>query len=125
MPAPVPLRPRVDLLAIATFPAFAVHYNSPSAYETDLRVERSIDGTGRGRAFYLTAKRTIDVKLPAITQDERDILISFFNANMAEPFAFPVDCPPVLMSVVFLGAPTVTPLGAGWFEASFRVTQFP
>jgi len=110
---------------MVSFPALRILYTSPSSWESDLRIDRSIDGTGRGRAFYTQAKRNMSVTLPALTQDEVDALIAFYNANMAEAFGFPVGCPPVEMSVVFTNAPGVAPLGAGLYTASFSVTQFP
>jgi hypothetical protein len=116
---------RTGAVPLASFPALRILYSSPSTYDSDLRIDRSIDGTGRGRAFYTQAKRNIAVTLPALEQDEVDQLLAFFNANMAEPFGFPVGCPPVEMSVVFVNAPAVASLGAGLYSASFNVTQFP
>ena len=130
----IDLTPRVALGAratragpvpLASFPQLRILYTSPSTYESDLRIDRSIDGTGRGRAFFTQAKRNMSVTLPALTQDEVDDLIAFYNTNMAEAFGFPVGCPPVEMSMVFVNAPAVQPLGADLYTASFSVTQFP
>jgi hypothetical protein len=110
---------------LLSFPQLRILYTSPTTYESDVKIDRSIDGTGRGRAFYTSAKRNIDATLPALDEQEVAQLLAFFNANMAEPFGFPVGCPPVEMSVVFVGAPTVQPLGAGLYTAAVRVTQFP
>jgi hypothetical protein len=108
-----------------TFPPFDIFYVAPVNFEADNRIDRSVNGTGRARSFYTEAKGSIAVYLPALTQAEVDQLMAFFNTYMAEPFGIPWGCPEVLYSVIFVGAPQVTPLGAGLYSASLNVTLFP
>jgi len=116
---------RAGPVSLVSFPALRILYSSPTSWESDLRLDRSIDGTGRGRAFFTQAKRNMTVTLPALSQDEVDDLIAFYNANMAEAFGFPIGCPPVEESMVFATAPSLASLGAGLYSASFNLAQFP
>jgi hypothetical protein len=107
------------------FPAFGISYNAPINFQSDNQIERAVDGTGRGRSFWQQAKGAIAATIPVMTESEATELITFFNNNMATPFGFPWGCPQVWYSVVFDGAPSITPLGAGLYTASFTVTIFP
>lgn len=107
------------------FPNVIIHMSSNHSYEHDLRIDRAVDGTGRGRSFFPSGKLIIEAKMPLLTQAEKDSLVAFFNANVADSFGFPVGCPPAYQSMIFAGTFTFTPLGGAKYSGAVRVMQFP
>jgi hypothetical protein len=107
------------------YPFRCIGLDSELVVEDDVRVDRAIDGTGRGRAFYTTPKAAWRVVHPAMRWAQVQELATFYAAHRTVPFDFdPIHEEPAI-SGLMTQPPRIKPLGNGLFRVEVSIVQIP
>jgi len=95
-------------------------------YQDDVKIERSVDGTGRARVFYTAPKTHINARLASLTQTEFNQFESFYLTHRAQGFLLPwPPCSGATLGVMFLTAPSYTHDGNHLHTVTFELVEFP
>lgn len=102
---------------MSTYPNFIQTVNSSDGAEDDIRVERSSNGTTRGRIMWASAKKVFTLE-HVLTSDQVDTLEAFYVAERGQTFDFVWGRNNSTHTVFFQVPPQYTPLGGNLFTAS-------
>ena len=102
---------------MATYPAFAQLQGSSEEVVDDIKFERAVDGSGRGRVMYSAPKRRFTVK-HRLEIDDKESLITFYDTNRGTIIDFVWAGDGLTYSCAFERAPRLNWIGA---EAEIEV----
>lgn len=105
----------------AVYPAFRQILGSEHEPFDDVQIDRSIDGTGYGRAFFTARKHRFSLR-HVLTVAERDQLLDFYDDNRTLPVDLVWQFDRTTYTDLFIdGLPKFTPLSGVLLSAEVRL----
>jgi hypothetical protein len=106
---------------VANYPTFPQLLGSTRETFDDLTLDRAIDGTGRGRAFFV-GRQDRFVLRHVLRPADWTTLLTFYDTNRTLPITLKFDGDGATYSnVMFSRAPRPVYEGAGWIEAEVNL----
>ena len=96
-----------------TYPtSIPVAVGSGLQFDTDRQIERASNGAARGRVFYTAPKRRFRLEHTALGVAEQDVVMDFYDDNLASSFDFVWPLGGNTYTCIFAAEPVYKPLGA-------------
>lgn len=107
---------------MATYPSFGQLVGSTAEWVDDLQIDRAVNGSAKVRAFYTAKKRRFVLK-HVLSKADVGTLQTFYDTNRLAANTLTWSADGVSYTVLFDGAPRVTPHGSVYSDVEVRLVE--